>query len=65
MIANSWLGACEIEAARLRAELKPYKDGIILYWRLGGVDKTAEHIAWIEADIAALDRHMSRLRQTH
>jgi hypothetical protein len=60
---NGWLAGCELEATRLKAELRPYKDGTICRLRIGGKDRLADHIAWIEADIAALDRYMTRLRQ--
>jgi hypothetical protein len=56
-----WLAACEAEEARLKAELQPYKDGTIHRLHVGGVDRFADHIAWIEADIVAVHRHMRRL----
>lgn len=61
-LLNDWLAACKVEEDALRAELKPFKDGTISRLRVGGVDKMADHIAWIEADIAALAQRMSRLR---
>jgi hypothetical protein len=61
-LVNDWLAGCEVEATRLKAELRPYRDGTICRLRVGGKDRLADHIAWIEADITALDRHMARLR---
>jgi hypothetical protein len=60
---NDLLAACEAEATRLKAELQPWKDGGIRGCGASGIAETAWHIKGIELDIAALDRHMSRLQQ--